>query len=142
MSELSPCSWNYDPKQARPKSAGKGWKKPKTVKNVQKDAVGPGKYAEGIEKAQALTRPLSPIHSFSRSNNSSPIDHKVKMSKAVPPVGSYKNLAKVYQKLHYKQQGTPIILPYKHKGFADDDIKRAKLTPGPGAYQIGPQIKN
>lgn len=142
MSGLSPCSWDYDPKEVRPRSAGRGWKKPKDAKVGKKDGVGPGKYAEGVEKAQALTKPLTPGHTFSRSTNSSPVDRQVKMSKAVPPVGSYKNLAKVYQKLHYKQERTTIILPYKHKGFADDDIKRAKLTPGPGAYHIGPRLKN
>jgi len=108
------------------------------VKNKKKDEVGPGKYAEGIEKAQVLTRPVSPIHAFSKSNNASPLVKRLKQSKAVQPAGSYKNLARVYQKLNYKRERTPIIFPYKYKGFADDEIKRAKLTPGPGAYNIGP----
>lgn len=138
LSESSPSSWSYKPKEVRPKSAGMSWIKPKKVKNKKKDEVGPGKYADGIERAQVLTRQISPIHTFSKSKNASPNEKRIKQSKEGPPVGSYKNLARVYQKINFKRERTPIIFPYKYKGFADDEIKRAKLTPGPGAYNIRP----
>jgi hypothetical protein len=64
-------------------------------------------------------------------------------TKDFPAVGCYKNLDNAY--IHHvviKKERSPVIFPYKNKGFADDEIKRAKATPGPGAYHIGPPVKN
>ena len=139
--EETPPSWNYSPVDVN-KKKGKPWTKPKRRKKDLKDPVGPGKYADGVEKAWALTRPVSPATVFSKSKSSSPMDLKAKGGKDVPPVGSYKNLEKTYQNLNFKKDRTPLILPYKSKGFFDDDVKRAKMTPGPGSYNVGPPGKN
>jgi hypothetical protein len=135
----TPASWNYSPIDNF-KKKGMAWAKPKAQKR-KKELLGPGKYADGVEKALTLTRPVSPATVFSRSYTSSPLEANAKISKAVPPVGSYKNLEKTYQKLNFKNDRSPIILPYKSKGAFDDCVKRSKQTPGPGSYNIGPPSK-
>ena len=60
----------------------------------------------------------------------------------MPGVGTYKDVERAYKNYAViKKDRTPVILPYKSKGFTDDLVKRSKETPGPGAYYIGPPIK-
>ena len=79
-------------------------------------------------------------HSFSKSKDSNSFHSK--QNSFVPGVGTYKDVERAYKNYAViKKDRTPVILPYKSKGFTDDLVKRSKETPGPGAYYIGPPIK-
>lgn len=137
----TPCSWNYTPRPITTQNS-KPWRKPKSPRPSKKDSLGPGKYTDGVEHGYKLMMKSSVSHSFSKSNTPSPLHCKIEETKYFPGVGSYQNLDKAYACLNsYKRVRTAVILPYKNKGFADDDIKRSKETPGPGAYNIGPPKK-
>jgi hypothetical protein len=104
--------------------------------------MGPGKYEDGVKKGLKLVMNNSISHAFSRSNSPSVIMKRAEDTKNVPAVGSYKNLDCVYKSERiYRNDRSVIILPYKHKGFAYDEIQRSKDTPGPGAYNIGPPAR-
>jgi len=138
----TPCSWKYSPAPAKGMNK-KGWSRPVTAKKTPKEAVGPGKYTDGLDKAYKKTHSSSVSHSFSKSKEKSgSIYEKVNQTKFVPGVGAYKDVEKAFSGYHVvKRSRATVILPYKAKGFTDDIVKRSKETPGPGAYYVGPPIK-
>jgi hypothetical protein len=93
-------------------------------------------YADGLQQAYKLVLPRTVIHSFSKSSTPllSPVDSQRPRSTI-----SETEPAELPRKP--KMERAAVILPYKHKGFADDLIKRSKEIPGPGAYNIGPPAK-
>lgn len=139
----TPCSWKYTPSPVKGPSK-KGWSKPVPSKKVPKEAIGPGKYQDGLDKAYKKTHSASVCHSFSKCKDTSgSIYEKVNQTKFVPGVGAYKDVEKAFSGYHVvKRPRATVILPYKAKGFTDDIVKRSKETPGPGAYYVGPPIKS
>ena len=139
----TPCSWNYTPKDI-PDKFKKGWRKPKPLEKSKpkKENNGPGQFTDGLQKGYKLTMSSSTSHSFCKSNSPCPLYSRALATKDNPAVGSYKDLEKAYTKHQViKRERTAIILPYKYKGFADDLIKTAKQSPGPGAYNVGRPAK-
>jgi hypothetical protein len=138
-SQETPCSWKYSPSPIKT-NYKKGWPKPATAKPIKKDEIGPGKYADGIAKGSRRTMSASISHSFSKSSGSNSIHKRAKDTSFVPGVGTYQNVESAYSKYMIKKSRTPVIFPYKSKGFTDDLVRRSKETPGPGSYNIGPPI--
>lgn len=138
----TPCSWKYSPSPVKARDK-KGWAKPATAKVSNKDDVGPGKYADGLDKAYKKTHSTSVSHSFTKCRDTTgSIYSKVDQTKFVPGVGAYKDVEKAFSGYHVlKRPRAAIIFPYKAKGFTDDLVKRSRETPGPGAYYVGPPQK-
>jgi hypothetical protein len=140
-SSETPSSWNYTPKPMKNKYK-KGWSRPSTPEIPKKKEIGPGTYADGVSKSYKLITKSTVSHSFSRSNSPSPLYQRAYDTKEIPGVGFYQDVEKVYTNNRIlKKNRTPVILPYKHKGFLDIEIQKAKGVPGVGAYHIGPPKK-
>ena len=106
------------------------------MKREKKEEVGPGKYSEGIEKALSKTLNSSPKYSFPKSKTAKNTGRLL-----TPGVGTYKDSDLGFFKNMVKKNRATVIFPYKIKGFTETVVKNAKLTPGPGAYNIGPPVK-
>lgn len=113
------------------------WIKPEKPKKVVKDKVGPGKYSQGLEKAINLTTINPPRYSFGKSKTEKMLINKT----FTPGVGSYKLADKAFFNSMVKKVRAAMILPYKLKGFADHAIQSNRDVPGPGTYNIVPDIK-
>jgi hypothetical protein len=113
------------------------WIKPAKEKKIGKDVVGPGKYAEGMQKGYNLTVINPPRYSFAKSRTEKNIVNK----SFTPGVGSYQGAEKAFFNSMVKKVRAAMILPYKLKGLAESAIFSKKDVPGPGAYNIVPVIK-
>ena len=114
--------------------------KPKAEPKPVKEEIGPGKYAEGVNKALLKTMECRPKYSFPKSKTPSSMNSKNLTKNMTPGVGAYKESDKAYFKHLTKKTRTAIILPYKLKTYTDMIVKQAAQTPGPGAYNIIPPL--
>ncbi len=134
--EETPSSCQYQVREFKKIQSVK-WIKPTKTKKITKDQVGPGKYAEGVQKGYNLTVLNPPRYSFAKSRTEKNIVNK----SFTPGVGSYQGVEKAFFNSMVKKVRAAMILPYKLKGFAETVIHNNKDVPGPGTYNILPIIK-
>ena len=140
LSEEVPSSWNYSPSNIQRKDHS-NWRKAKDYVFKEKDIVGPG-YYETVAQGKIFTLPSVKKYKFPKSKSPDVLSERALITKDFPGVGNYPEADKINSIGSLFKSASPKINHISKTGrYIEDIIKLGSRIPGPGAYNIGLQIK-